>query len=313
MVFHVVNRAIAHRPAFERRADVRYFLALLARSTRRWGLEIQAYTVLTTHFHVLLRSMKSELAQAMAWIEQRYTARFNRTHDRDGPLFRGRYVARHVDTREYWFAAVRYIDRNAVAAGLARTPQEYPYGSACRYAHQVGPRWLARSEIEETVCQLHRAREYRPELYLQVFREPLEAETWLVERHLQTERTPGLRLVDLLAQAPPPVRAWLEANARNADGILTQRLHAAPRAALAAAIRGDVDVMLLLRVGLLRDCCGLSQDHVARILGVSASTVRRREARHRERLRNDAGYGHSFGRVVADACLTPIRSTCPPS
>ena len=53
---HVVNRGIAKRPLFEDKSDVRYFLSRLALEVRRGRLEIHAFCVLTTHFHLLVRT-----------------------------------------------------------------------------------------------------------------------------------------------------------------------------------------------------------------------------------------------------------------
>jgi putative transposase len=53
-----------------------------------------------------------------------YTQRFNRSHGRDGSLFRGRYKAILVDGDEYLAQVVRYIHLNPVGAGLVRYPEE---------------------------------------------------------------------------------------------------------------------------------------------------------------------------------------------
>lgn len=60
---HVVNRAIGKRPYFETRSDQRYFLSRLAREVRRSTLEVHAYCLMTTHFHLLVRSPVGELLQ----------------------------------------------------------------------------------------------------------------------------------------------------------------------------------------------------------------------------------------------------------
>ena len=53
---HVMNRGIARRPIFEGRGDIRFFLSRVARAVRRGELEVHAYCVLPTHFHMLVRS-----------------------------------------------------------------------------------------------------------------------------------------------------------------------------------------------------------------------------------------------------------------
>ncbi len=41
---HVMNRGMARRTVFETRANVRYFLSLLARACRRRRIEVHAYS-----------------------------------------------------------------------------------------------------------------------------------------------------------------------------------------------------------------------------------------------------------------------------
>ena len=84
---HVMNRPIGRRTLFENDADFRYFLSLLAQQVRAGRLEIHAYSLMLTHFHLLVRSVKGELSEAMRQIQYRYSRRFNRTRMRDGSLF----------------------------------------------------------------------------------------------------------------------------------------------------------------------------------------------------------------------------------
>ena len=82
---NVMNRGIARRMVFERRADVRYFLSRVARAVRR--------------------------------IQNEYVRWFNRCRRRDGPLFRGRFRSKPVDSLIYRYVLVRYLD---AAQGRAR-------------------------------------------------------------------------------------------------------------------------------------------------------------------------------------------------
>ena len=65
----------------------------------------------------------------MRHIDGLYTQRFNRRHNRDGSLFRGRYKGIVVDEDEYLLEVVRYIHLNPVGARLARQPQDYMWSS----------------------------------------------------------------------------------------------------------------------------------------------------------------------------------------
>ncbi len=117
---HVMNRGIARRPLYEHGEDMRVFLALTALQARARRIEVHAFSLMGTHFHFLVRSLEAALAEAMRQIQNRYSRWFNRKNKRDGPLFRGRYLAKLTDDPDYRRVVLRYIDSRA--AGRKRTP-----------------------------------------------------------------------------------------------------------------------------------------------------------------------------------------------
>ena len=112
---------------------MRFFLARLARQVRAGRIEVHAHCLLSTHFHPLARSPVGELAEAMRRLQSEHSHRFNRRNPRDGPLIRGRFFSKPVSSISYRRTLVRYIDGNAVRAGMARTSAEYEFGSAAAY------------------------------------------------------------------------------------------------------------------------------------------------------------------------------------
>jgi len=118
---HVMNRGIARRTLFETAADIRFFLSRFARAVRRGDLEVHAYAILTTHFHLLVRSPRGRLSLVMKVAQNEYVRRFNRERRRDGPLVRGRFASKPVTTERYRATLLRYVDHNPVDAGLVET------------------------------------------------------------------------------------------------------------------------------------------------------------------------------------------------
>ena len=60
-----MNRGLTHRTVFENRKDRRTFLSLLARAVREGRIELHSYCLLTTHFHLLVRSIDGRLSETM--------------------------------------------------------------------------------------------------------------------------------------------------------------------------------------------------------------------------------------------------------
>src|SRR5437667_8847266 len=141
-----MNRGIARRTVFETRTDVRAFLALLARAVRERRIEVHAFVVLATHFHLVVRSLDGEISETVRLLENPYVRRFNRRRRRDGPLFRGRFRSLPVESGHYFHTLVRYIDQNPVEARLVARAEDYEHGSARRLVLDAPrPRWLARA------------------------------------------------------------------------------------------------------------------------------------------------------------------------
>src|SRR6185295_14884557 len=97
-------------------------------------------------------------------IQNAYVRWFNRTRRRDGPLFRGRFVSRLIETDAYREAVLWYIDRNAVEARVATASHLHPHGSAFHYASAAGPVWMERSYVEGLLLGVTGATVYDPSL-----------------------------------------------------------------------------------------------------------------------------------------------------
>ena len=313
---HVTNRGLAHRPAFEGRSDVRAFLALVASKVREGQLEVHAFSILTTHFHLLLRSTQGELSAAMMWIENQYVKHFNRLRGRDGSLFRSRFRSRLVDTEEYWFNVVRYIDFNPVDARLCTRSAEYEFGSARMYCGGRRAPWLESGSIEKTVIRSSRTERFDPADYERLFGSRLDAdERWVLERRIErgTPNRGGEECGnELLHLAPEHVLDWLRRRARLADGLGVGLTLAAPalveRVVRTQAVedpgwccRGapkGTRAWRTLEVGFLRQFCGLSLQEIADREGISRSGAWLHCRRHCAWLAGDALYGERAERVI---------------
>jgi REP element-mobilizing transposase RayT len=301
---------------FESRGDRRCFLAFVAREVRRGEVEVHAYSLLHTHFHMLARSPNGRLSGAMHRIQGAYSRRFNRLRRRDGPLVRRRFHSKTVDSGVYRAILVRYIDDNAVSARLVARARDYPYGSARHYASLRGPPWLGRGWVEGEVRELAGKDRYDPSDYEARFpsRLPDELREWIDAQI--AGRSAGDGQLDMLVDMPPDrVMAWMHNKARNADGtepwgiILPAKLLLAEceldrqREAPWPVRRssGTLDGWLSALPGLLRLVCGLSLEEVSLLLRTPLSTARDRIVGHLQLLGTDAAYARRSGDLTSRA------------
>ncbi len=297
---HVMNRAVGHRPLFESHREIKFFLDRIGQEiARRGAIEVHAYCVLTTHYHLLVRSVDGTLAAAMRRIQDGFARWFNATRDRDGPLFRGRFCSRVVDATVYWQTVVRYIDRNAVEAGLTTDPAAYPYSSARYFLSRPRHPWLEHRLIAAFV------RAGRPTgSFVEAYRRTFDLDTDREPMPLAPElRTPlrafGRGLDDLVRASPSEVQSWMRERARVADGVrigsrlvdpssvlrYLSKAHSKSNRLLGpTAATHDESDQQALAAGLLHELAGADFASIASLLGGSESSVQRAAHRFRRRL-----------------------------
>jgi REP element-mobilizing transposase RayT len=135
-LFHVTTRAVERTPAFFHDLDRVSFLRLLGDCVRRFQWELYAYCLMTTHYHLIVRSGQPALSDGMQRLNGLYARRVNLRIGRRGHLFGARFASRIVDTDEHALAACRYVLLNPVRAGLCAETEDWPW-SGSRYGKTV--------------------------------------------------------------------------------------------------------------------------------------------------------------------------------
>lgn len=143
LVYHVTHRGNRRADVFFDREDREVYLRWLAAAGRRHALEVWAFCLMTNHVHLLLRGLRSEsLGRALGEVQGRYARRVNEAHGWSGHLWANRFYSHPVAGDGLW-AAVRYIERNPVRAGMVTAAEEYPWSSARAHCGLSGPGILA--------------------------------------------------------------------------------------------------------------------------------------------------------------------------
>ncbi len=138
-----MNRGAGHQPTFLDDGDRMTFLYLLETMSERHPIEVHSYCLMGNHYHLLAQCPEGELSDALKYLSSVYTRRFNRKHQTDGALFRGRFLSKAIETEEYLAAVVRYIPRNPLAFLKPSELETYPWSSHLSYADLAStPHWL---------------------------------------------------------------------------------------------------------------------------------------------------------------------------
>ena len=300
-LYHVMNRGSARRTIFDTRDDFRFFLSCVARAVRRGEIEVCSYVLMRTHFHLLVRS-RGGLSTAMQRIQLRHVRRFNRTRGRDGPLLRGRFRAKRVNTWSYERNVIRYIHENPVLARICEQTTDYPWSSAWLVRQPRTRRWF-----DSKIIGAHGPLEASS-------RKVMSARADLMRRRLLCEAEEADEPVDWTT--PARVVDWMRRKAALADGTNMEPPHVGAEAVMtqldtASIIPKDSTVRLtargsyrsadLIAVGLLRDAACCTVKEVSQRTGFSPSRVRRLARAHARAIAESESYGELAARVLRRA------------
>jgi putative transposase len=132
---HVVARCNNREFYMNAPEDHEQILAMLRGMIRDHDTSLYAYTLMSNHVHLLLRAPTVvALGRPMRWFMTESAKAFHRARKRRGHFWERRYRACLVEDNVYALAALRYMDRNPVRAGIVTDPADYPWSSCAAYA-----------------------------------------------------------------------------------------------------------------------------------------------------------------------------------
>ncbi len=122
-IFHIATRAVDERHAFGTIEDRWSFLGVLNDVVGEYGWLCKSYCLMGSHYHLIVETPRPNLSLGMQRLNGTYAQRFNGRHVRRGHLFGSRFFSVLTDNEHHLLAALRYVARNPVEAGLcARQP-----------------------------------------------------------------------------------------------------------------------------------------------------------------------------------------------
>ena len=178
---HVTQRGNRRQPVFFGEADYRAYLQELRVQSKRWGLQVWAYCLMTNHVHlIVVPQTEQSLARGLGEAHRRYTRLVNFREGWRGYLWQGRFGSVPLD-EAHLYAAMRYVERNPVEAGMVQRAHDYPWSSARAHVLHTPDPLLSPHVLQETV----------PDWATFLATPNDEAPTSRLELHLRTGRPLG--------------------------------------------------------------------------------------------------------------------------
>lgn len=176
---HVTQRGNRGADVFSSDADRQMYAAALLKAVSCHKVHVWAYCLMKNHVHlVLVPTTERGISCALHDVGSFYANWFNKKYGATGHLWQGRFYSCIMDEPHLW-AAVRYVERNPVRAGLVSRAEEFPWSSAPAHCAmrkddllsgnfpvpQVirnWPEWLADEDVDMSKALRHATRFGRP-------------------------------------------------------------------------------------------------------------------------------------------------------
>jgi putative transposase len=138
-IYHVGSHGSDERYLFLSDGERAVFLEGLGRVLGRFELGLVSYTLMGTHYHLLLRIPDARVSKAMQRLHTWYSRLHNTLNGRSAHLFLAHFFAREIESDEDLLWTARYVAWNPVAAGLVSDPFAWPWSSAAATAGLAKP------------------------------------------------------------------------------------------------------------------------------------------------------------------------------
>jgi len=147
----VINRGNGRATVFHKPGDYQAFLDLIGQACERLPMRVCGYCLMPNHFHLLLLPYRDgELSRWMQWLMTAHVRRYHKHYGSSGHVWQGRFKAFPIQQDEHALVVLRYVERNALRAGLVERAEHWPWGSLrWRTGRRRGkPDWLREPAVE---------------------------------------------------------------------------------------------------------------------------------------------------------------------
>lgn len=129
-IYHLTLHGIDDRPICREDVDRQDFCIRFRRVAVSEGWDLHAGCLMDTHYHLLIQPTLGRVSDGMKLLNGGYSRAFNKRHGRRGALFESRFETWTIRDEPHYQATVRYIEENAVAAGMVETADEWIWSTA---------------------------------------------------------------------------------------------------------------------------------------------------------------------------------------
>lgn len=128
--YHVINRGNNRSTVFFGPGEYDAFLRLICDAQKRITLELLSFCLMPNHFHLVASTARDEdLGRWMHWLLTTHAHRHHCRHESSGRVWQGRFKAFPIERDGHLLTVMRYVERNALRAGLVSRAEDWPWSS----------------------------------------------------------------------------------------------------------------------------------------------------------------------------------------
>lgn len=143
-------RGLNRQNIFRDARDREDFIERLEDVSSNTSLQILAWSLLSNHLHLVVRTGARPLSAAMRKLLTGYATKFNLRHARTGHVFQNRYKSIVVEEEPYLLELVRYVHLNPLRAGEVETMDgldRHPWAGHSAIMGRVARPWQAVDQV----------------------------------------------------------------------------------------------------------------------------------------------------------------------
>jgi putative transposase len=142
LIYHVLNRANGRMRIFDDYEDFEAFERIVMEAVERTGTDLLAFCLMPNHWHLILKPHEDgELSRFVGWMSLTHTQRWHahRHSAGTGHVYQGRFKSFPVQDDEHFLTVCRYVERNALRAGLVDRAEDWRWGSLWHWMQGTKP------------------------------------------------------------------------------------------------------------------------------------------------------------------------------
>lgn len=132
MVYHVLNRGVGKQKLFFKEEDYLAFERVIVETLEKRSMRILSYCLMPNHWHfVLWPENDGDLGKFMQRLTVTHVTRWQKHYNMVGygHVYQSRYKSFPVETEDYFYQVMRYVERNALRSKMVTKAELWQFGS----------------------------------------------------------------------------------------------------------------------------------------------------------------------------------------